>query len=72
MYLFSRILTSDQRFTVFENGSLFIAQLNKDDSGVYACRIDNGQNQPAVRRFRLQIEGIIESRMTVHDDVIQE
>ncbi|CAC5396232.1 unnamed protein product [Mytilus coruscus] len=50
------LITSDRRYTVYENGSILITTLTKEDSAVYACRVDDGIHKAIVRRFRVQIE----------------
>jgi hypothetical protein len=52
------IITSDNHYTIYENGSLIIRAIAKEDSGVYACRIDTGSQDSVIQRFKLKVEGM--------------
>ncbi|XP_060068958.1 papilin-like isoform X3 [Ylistrum balloti] len=50
------LVSDDRRYVNYLNGSLLIRSLSSQDSGVYACRVTNGNVLPYIERYRLQVE----------------
>ncbi|XP_033735426.1 papilin-like isoform X3 [Pecten maximus] len=50
------LVSNDQRYINYQNGSLLIRGISSQDSGVYACRVTNGNVLPYIERYRLQVE----------------
>ncbi|XP_021340999.1 papilin-like isoform X4 [Mizuhopecten yessoensis] len=50
------LVSNDRRYVNYQNGSLLIRSISSQDSGVYACRVTNGNVLPYIERYRLQVE----------------
>ena len=54
---FRRLLETDEKRTVYPNGTLTVALTTIEDDGVYACHVTyQGQQIPSIYRYQIQVQ----------------
>ncbi|XP_067680592.1 papilin-like isoform X6 [Haliotis asinina] len=49
------VVQTGYRFTLFNNGSLWIKNIKQEDTGVYSCQVARGNDVPQIERYNVQV-----------------
>ncbi|XP_048259425.1 papilin-like [Haliotis rufescens] len=49
------VVQTGYRFTLFNNGSLWIKNIKEDDTGIYSCQVARGNDVPQIERYNVQV-----------------